>query len=204
MTKKLKNSINNAQEARENLEIFLQDLLEEQELHIELELRVNTVQNKCIGFAVDFNDNLVFKNFYNEGTYDVVIKVPYSFLENNLRLSMFNKSKEYDTLVKDGIIVEDTNILLSKFQINNFDILNDPTFYYSKFYYIDNDTGLHEEVKQGFWVNSTLGLKFIKPFIEWYQENTTKNISVAQSLEFMTTKQDEEFYKELLTKIKKI
>lgn len=204
MTKKLKNSINNAQEARENLEIFLHNLLDEQELHIELELQVNTVQNRRIGFSIELNNILVFENFYSKGDHSVDLRVPYRDLDNQLRLSMFNKSMEYDTLVKDGIILEDTNIIIRKFQINNFDIINDPAFYYNKFYYTDNDTGQDTEVKQGFWTNSTLGINFTKPFIQWYQENTTKNISVAQSLEFMTTKQDEEFYNELVDKIEKI
>ena len=204
MTKKSKIFINNAQEARENLEIFLQDLLEEQELHIELELQVNTVQDRSIGFSIEINNKLVLKDFFKKGTHSVDLRVPYEDLNNHLKLSMFNKSRENDTLVQDGKIVEDTNILLNKFQLNNFDILNDSSFYYNKFYYTDNDTGQNEDVKQGFWTNSTLGICFTKPFIEWYQENTTKNISVAQSLEFMATKQDEEFYQELVTKIKKI
>lgn len=204
MIKKSKNSINNAQQARENLELFLEKLLDEQELHLSLELEVSTAKDSLVGFTVEFNQNSVFKIFYTKGIYNVDLHLPYDCKENEIKLTMFNKSKVHDTLVQDGLIVEDTNIQIIKFHINNFDILGDADFYYNKFYYFDNDIGQSTQVKTGFWSNATLGLKFHKPFVQWYQEHTSKNAVVADSLEFMTSKQDEQFYQELLAKIEKI
>ena len=103
-------------------------------------------------------------------------------------------------------VTENTNSLLhiKKFFINNYDLINDHDLFNTKFKYVNNNTNKEENVSSSFWTNASLILSFTTPFTLWYQENTTKNVVISESMAFCATDQDLEYYQMAVDKVKKL
>jgi hypothetical protein len=84
----------------------------------------------------------------------------------------------------DGNITQDKCIILADLKINNFDILRDYNLFYKTVTYKNNTNGQFEDAKAGFWNNSTLVLDATIPFVNWYNDNSTKNINLSNSMQY--------------------
>ena len=163
-----------AKKAFEDFDLFFKLITEEKELDLGLDLQAN----ECNGLPylnIRINDKDLFSDYLTEGKHNLKLKyIIRDETQITLKISMLHKNPR-DTKVENGKVVKDKFIIISKFKINNFDILDDYHFFSDNFKYVNNNTQTEEEIKTGFWHNSTLSVDFDLPFVAWYQDNTTKN-----------------------------
>jgi hypothetical protein len=95
-----------------------------------------------------------------------------------------------DTLVQNDVIVKDTFLKLTDLRINNYKLLDDYEFFYNKTVYIRHSDNEKIYPSNGFWQNATLKIVFDLPFDLWYNNISTKNAVLSESLKFRTTKND--------------
>lgn len=191
----------NAEEVIHNYDAFFESLIAEDTLQLELGL----TSSECKGspkLTVKFNSNIVYSNYLPTGKH--IIKK--DFIVKNLKESMIeismSEKKIDDTIVENGKIINDKFITIESLKINNYNIMSDPELFYSRFEYRNDNTQQSENIRSGFWNNSTLLLKFRLPFVEWYQENSLRNITLSDPMKYLDNKKlvDQE-YEKLIEKL---
>ena len=174
---------------------FFKEILDDSTLRI----RLIVSASECIGlpkFTVRVNQQILLDKELSEGQHQFDLDCQTkNCKEASIEISMSGKGPK-DTIVKDGNIIKDKFIQIEKILINNYDMISDSELFYSKFKYFNNGTEVN--VTPGFWHNnSTLKLDCSLPFTLWYTENTTKNISLSNNLEFRDNKKlaEKQFHK---------
>jgi hypothetical protein len=192
----------NAEEVIHDYDAFFESLIAEDTLQLELEL----TSSECKGspkLTVKFNDNTVYSNHLPTGRHTIQKDFDVKNLkESIIEISMSDKKID-DTEVENGKIINDKFIIIDSLKINNYNIMNDPELFYSKFEYRNDNTQQTENIRSGFWNNSTLLLKFSLPFVKWYQENSLRNITLSDPMKYLDNKKlvDQE-YEKLIEKLK--
>lgn len=180
-----------------NFDSFFETLCREEFLMIELEVTAS----ECKGnprLIVGVNNRLIYSDALSEGRHHIPIEIDTKEINTvDLRISMQEKQIN-DTLVKNGDIIKDKFIKIDGLKINNYDIMADPELFYKKFEYINDNSGILESVKSGFWTNASLILRFDIPFTQWYQEHSTKNINLAEQMKYL---ENDELLAEQYTKL---
>lgn len=106
----------------------------------------------------------------------------HSFVFDNLNIDLYNKflirftnKNSGDTIVdQQGCIIKDKFLEITKFTVNDIDLLDDIEFFQSYVEYVENDKTVMP--KFGFWFNNaTLCLAFDKNFSSWYHKHSKKN-----------------------------
>ena len=176
-TGKSMNSTKNAQEILDNFDDFFLGLAQDNAIKIALDLEVSDTPI----MEVKVNSKEVYHSQLESGNLTVELTIaPAPIMQ--LDISMLGKTQR-DTVLVDNKIVKDKFIIIKRFLINNFDLLQDHNLFYSKFIYLDQQNN-KQEVKAGFWANNTLRLEFTSPFTLWYALNSSKNTQISQSLHY--------------------
>lgn len=190
-------NITSAEQLVTNFDSFFETLCKEEFLVIELEVTAS----ECKGdprLVVGVNNQSIYSNTLSEGKHYIPIEVDMKEINTvDLRISMQGKQIN-DTLVKNGDIIKDKFIKINGLKINNYDIMSDPELFYKEFGYINDNSGVTESVKSGFWTNASLILRFNIPFVKWYQEHSTKNINLAEQMKYL---ENDELLAEQYTKL---
>jgi hypothetical protein len=196
----MNNTFKSAEQAFNNFDMFLKNIVGNDNLQIELTVEVDNY-NSDPEFTIQLNDSVLYNNTLSQGTHKIVVDASTSE-SNCLTMTMTGKDQN-DTLVENGNIVRDKFIKLVDFKINNFDILEDTTLFHNKFWYAVDS--VVETVKPGFWNNnSCLGLEFTAPFTIWYQRESTSNTALADSLKFQNTSNHAKITAQVIENIKKL
>lgn len=171
------NSTKNAQEILDNFDDFFLGLAQDNAIKIALDLEVSDtpIMEVKVNSKEVYHSQLESRNLTVELT---IAPAPIMQLD----ISMLGKTQR-DTVLVDNKIVKDKFIIIKRFLINNFDLLQDHNLFYSKFIYLDQQNN-KQEVKAGFWANNTLRLEFTSPFTLWYALNSSKNTQISQSLHY--------------------
>jgi hypothetical protein len=174
-----------AQDAFINFDSFYDKIIN---INSYITLEMELISNECNGMphaSISVNDTELFSEELSGGSHKLSFK--YDILDQtqfNLSISMSGKNTN-DTMVDaDGNITHDKCIILADLKINNFDILRDYNLFYKTVKYKNNTNGQFEDAKAGFWNNSTLVLDATIPFVNWYNENSTKNINLSNSMQY--------------------
>lgn len=195
------NTFKSAQEAFENFDKFLEVVIGPESFEINLTVDVDNY-NSDPEFTVKLNDTIIYNDTLEQGEQSIGIKTVLDKPMNQLTFTMTGKNSG-DTLVENGQIVRDKYIKLIDFKINNFDILKDVVLFHQKFWYTVDQQA--DTVKPGFWNNNaTLGLDFAKPFTVWYQQQSTSNTALADSLKYQNTTNHKEITAQVIENIKKL
>jgi hypothetical protein len=199
------NSTKTAIEAFDNFDRLLDHLLIEKTFELGIEATVSTT-NLPIRFCIAVNDLTVADQFLETGNYSdsIMIKTAQLGKQVSLEISLSGKGINDTVVDQQGKIIKDTFVVLDKLYINNFDILSDYDFFYNKFQYVNNDNNHCENVKMGFWSNSTLRLDFDLPFAFWYANNSDKNSKLSGGLQFSDSAHSVEFLNKLIASVKKL
>ena len=152
----------------------------ESKFKIDLELLSTTIDSNPPMVEIIYNDQVLFDNCLPNGLHRLsfTCDTPADNL-TNFSIRFYNKLPSDTVVDAQGNIVQDKFIELKKLQINKFDLLNDPEFFYNQFNYSVN--GSRSDVKPGFWFNeSVLSLSLNQPFDFWYccTSNKHSNFSV--------------------------
>lgn len=154
--------------------------------YITLELEL--VSTECNGMptaSISVNDIELFSEELPTGSHKLSFKYDISDqTQFNLSISMSGKNTNDTKVDADGNIIQDKCIILADLKINNFDILRDYNLFYKTVKYKNNTNGQFEDAKAGFWNNSTLVLDATIPFVNWYNDNSTKNINLSNSMQY--------------------
>lgn len=196
----MNNLINSGEQAFNEFDSFFNFLTQDENLSIDL----TVVSSECNGsprLDVEVDGITISSLVLSEGQHQLQLSHPVKDKSSAcIKISMTGKSNR-DTQVVDGKIVKDKYILIERLLINNFDITADPDLFFGKLKY-SNNQGLFEPVKNGFWQNSTLHIECALPFVLWYQENTKKNIDLAENLVFQDNKElAAQQYEKLVSKL---
>ena len=183
--------MNSAINVFENLDTFLTSLFAKEELLVEVELDVNCVGDP-VNFKIELNNQVIHNNSYVSGTYQIILKSKQAD-KNCLSLELYNLNK-----IKD----HQSFITISKFYINNYDILTDYDFFRTHIDYSVRKK--HETPKPGFWNNACMKLNFDFPFSIWYHNTSNKSTSIAENLKYTRSMIYDKERKELLDKVKKL
>ena len=184
-----------AEHSFENYDNFLLSILPNK-IKLELDFDIQ-VLNDPPGFTILFNQDVVYYSKLVEGSHNLIFELnPLS--TNVLELSMNGKTVD-NLLINDGKIIRDTFIEIKKILINDYDLLEDFSFFYNKFEYYDNETKIKEDTKTGFWQNKTLHLTFDHPFERWYNKHSDKNATLDNTdLEFSSLNYSEQLSEQLV------
>ena len=195
------NTFKSAQEAFENFNTFLAGVIGPESLAVDLKVDVDNY-NSDPEITVKLNDKIIYTNTLGQGEHSISIRAVLDNPTNRLAFTMTGKNTG-DTLVENGQIVRDKYIKLIDFKINNFDILKDVVLFYQKFWYTVDQHA--DTVKPGFWNNNaTLGVDFTRPFTLWYQQQSTSNTVLADSLQYQNTTNHKEITAQVIENIKKL
>jgi len=197
----MNNLIDSGEQAFNEFESFFDLLIQDNSLSIDLTV-LSSEYNGCPRLEIQVNDIVISSQLLSEGYHRIQLTQPVNNKSSaHIKISMSEKSL-LDTHVVNGQIVKDKYILIEKLIINNFDITTDFDLFYNKLRYTNNQ-GLDEPVKNGFWHNNnTLHIECSLPFVLWYNENTKKNINLAENLIFQDDKGlAEGHYKNLVSKL---
>lgn len=191
---------NSAQQIFDNFDLFYDFILIDKYIKLEVDIisnRGETDPHLCISI----NDTVLFSDNVSSGIHTLILEYP---TENEkdicLKIGMSGKTAN-DTIVENNEIIQDKFIELTGLKINNFDLFTDYDLFYSKFKYSNNDTQQLTNINSGFWSNSTLMLTATLPFTTWYNNNSTKNINVADSLRNRTNNLTDTTYQKLVKNI---
>jgi hypothetical protein len=158
------------------------------DLVLELEYESDAVSEGAF-FCVTFNDTVIKKISLTEEKSKICLNLIPTKGHQVLELSMSAKGPN-DTLVQNDVIVKDTFLKLTDLKINNYKLLDDYEFFYNKTVYIRHSDNEKIYPSNGFWQNATLKITFDLPFDLWYNNISTKNAVLSESLKFRTTKND--------------
>jgi hypothetical protein len=173
-----------------------------------------------------FNDDCFFDQLFNDKT--VNLQIEFQILDNDSELDVSvqlnNKVIVYKKCshgsftineiitvdsIKNTLVIEiaknnHSTFKLEKIIINNYDLIQDYDLFKSQVKFINNDTNTNQNVVDTFAFNASYKLEFTSPFVLWYQENTTKNVVISESMSFCATDQDLEYYQMAVDKVKKL
>jgi hypothetical protein len=96
-------------------------------------------------------------------------------LDKNKIQIKFSGKNDNDTVIDEqGNIIRDKCVIIKNFYIDDFDIFNDPEFFYKKLGYKEHDKIV--DTKHGFWIDqSEMTLSWTGVFEPWYCHNSVKN-----------------------------
>lgn len=192
--------INSSYQAFINSDLFFDKLLIDNYIKLEIDIisgRVDTDPSLCISI----NDTILFFDEVASGGHTLILEYPVTTeKEFCLKITMSGKTVR-DTEIENNEIIRDKFIKLTGLKINNFDLFTDYDLFYSRFKYIDNDSQQLTNINAGFWSNSTLMLTATIPFTTWYNDNSTKNMNIADSLKYRADGLTNETYQKLVKNI---
>lgn len=194
-------SFKSAEEAFDNFDSFLNNLVDRGPLHIDLTVEVDNY-NSDPTLVIELNHCILYNQSLSKGIHHVDISTDDFSDSNQLKFSMLGKA-DNDTLMENNIILRDKFIKFVDFKINNFDILADLVLFQTQFWYTVSNQPTH--VSSGLWQkDSVLGLDFTMPFTLWYQQVTTKQTALPESLRFQSHGDTAELSKQLIENAKKL
>lgn len=165
------NSMPSAINSINNIDNFLDTLTESQTITVKVGLAATI--SKPVEFIIKFNDRVITHQTISASSDILNTFSVDSNKENTLELTLAGKRHEHTVVNDQGEIVEDSFIMLSKLEIDSYDILADDEFINI------NSYSPVQPFYKGFWHNSTFGLTIKTPFIDWYNQQTTRNITVV-------------------------
>lgn len=157
-------------------------------LVLEVEYESDTVSSDAT-FVIAYNSVEIKKINITRETSRLMLNLIPGNGSQVLELSMSGKGPN-DTLVQNDLIVQDTFLKLLDLKINNYKLLDDYEFFYNKTLYTRHSDNQTIQTSNGFWENATLRIEFDLPFDLWYNNTSTKNAGLSDSLKFRTTKND--------------
>lgn len=184
-----------------NCDDFISSLMPT-DLLIEVEYESDSV-HKDTKFHIRHNNKTVYDCFLKNETNSIKLNLISNSKKQTLEMSMLNK-KLNSTVVDNGVIVKDTFIKLLGFKINNYDILGDINFYQKMLTYKIHQTDEYLVPMSGFWEDATIILEFDNPFDLWYNNVSTKNAVISNSLKHQSTNNLDVLIKELEENIQKL
>jgi hypothetical protein len=192
-------------EAFNNIDSFIDSLVAEDKIKFSIAVEVDNFHDPNINntdpqLSIVANDTLIYDQCLTQGQHQISLEFN-SQLNNQIVVSMKGKNLS-DTLVIDNEIVRDRSIKILSFSINQFDLMQDPDFFYKELWAKELEQSI--PVNSGFWSNSELGINFISPFILWYQERTTKNSTVTAELELQNPGNYKKSLDQLLLSLEKL
>lgn len=192
-----------AQQAFNDFDRFLNELMTENEREHEFEIHVTSQSsNGDPHLEVRVGDEVKFSADLPAG--DHVIRFQHQHQPNSpmpLTMEMSGKG-EYDTQIDEqGNIIADKNIQFNLLKVNKYDLLVDYDFVrtYGKYQTDRGDTDL----KYGLWSNGTITIPFETPVCYYYNTRSTKNRKIGGALSVTDRSYDEE-KSLLLTQLKKL
>lgn len=192
--------LSNAGEALENFDSFLLSLFDDTGTNLLIEVE-SSESNGAPDLIVTLNDQTIFCQEIAAGVHSYSIAMPCQ-RNNRLSLAMTNKMP-YDTVVDNGVIVQDKWLKLHKLEINGYDLVTDYDFFNNFFKY--RTDGLESSPMPGFWHNSQLELIFDSPFALWYTALSKKFVAdeiAGRVVELSAIVDIEEKIKKSLTTLK--
>ncbi len=155
-----------------NIDNFLDSLVEDQPITIKIGLSATV--SKPIAFTIKFNGQVIKEQTISTSSDSLNTFTLDTTKENTLELIMHSKGPNHTVVNDQGEIVEDSFIILSKLEIDSYDILADDEFINNNSIYTPGET-----FYKGFWKNSTVSLNIKTPFVDWYNEQTKLNTTVG-------------------------
>jgi hypothetical protein len=194
--------ITTSQQVFKNFDQFFDQLITNNDVKLTLNVSAYN-SNGSPQLVIHFNNETVYDQALTAGEHTINLELSGS-TKNCLSIGMMGKLPT-DTEVRDGKIIADKYISINGLYINQFDLLGDVDFYYNHFEYV-NEIGQPESVKPGFWANSRLILRFDSPFLLWYNNRTSKNVHISETLQYQTKEEQavEEAFDKLLTSLTKL
>ena len=176
MVIKSMNSMPSAIDSINNIDNFLDSLTERQIATIKVGLAATI--SKPVEFIIKFNGQVI-----SQQTLSASLEVLNTFTvdcnkENTLELTLEGKGDTHTIVNDQGEIVEDSFVMLSKLEIDSYDIFADDEFINNNSTYTPVQT-----FYKGFWHNSTFSLTIKTPFMDWYNQQTTRNTTVVSDQE---------------------
>lgn len=164
--------LSNAAAALENFDDFLISLFDDVDSTLLIEVE-SSESNGAPNLVVTLNDHTLFCQEIAAGihSYNMILPCQHN---NKLSLAMTNKMP-FDTIVDNGVIVQDKWLKLHKLEINGYDLVTDYDFFNNFFKY--RTDGLESSPMTGFWHNSQLELIFDSPFALWYTALSKKFVA---------------------------
>jgi hypothetical protein len=204
-TNSTKTIFKTGKEAFNNIDSFIDSLAAEDKIKFSITVEVDNfhdpnIDNTDPQLLIVANDTLIYNQYLTQGQHHISLEFD-SQLNNQIVVSMKGKNSS-DTLVIDNEIVRDRSIKILSFSINQFDLMQDPDFFYKQLW--AKELGQPISVNSGFWSNSDLGINFISPFILWYQDRTTKNSTVTAELELQNSGNYEKSLSQMLIALEKL
>jgi tRNA A37 methylthiotransferase MiaB len=186
-----------AEETFNNFEIFLQKILKEDQLEIELDIEASGVIDQPT-LILDINKQNIFKEKLADGFKNLKISYDIKNLKKiTLDISMEGKKKN-ETIFKDGKIIKDKFIIIKNFKVNKFNLLIDREFLHNYTEYL-NEKKEKKQFTNGFWTNSKISLEFDLPFSLFYNSRTKKNINLNNTpLEYGEDVKDPDVFNKFL------
>lgn len=181
--------MNSAAEAFLNDNLFFDQLFKDDNINLHLEFEIINEDSE-LNLNIGLNDKLIVDNKYFSGSHVINETVQVDNGKNTLSITI-TESKQ-------------TTFKLKKIIINNYDLIQDYELFRSQMNFINIDTNQSENVTDTFAFNACYTLEFTSPFTTWYQENTTKNVVIAESMSFCATDQDLEYYQMAVDKVQKL
>lgn len=170
------NSMPSAIDNINNIDNFLDSLTESQTITIKVGLAATI--SKPVGFIIKFNDQVITQQTLSASS-DILNTFSVNFnRENTLDLTLEGKGDNHTVVNDQGEIVEDSFVMLTNLEIDSYDILADEEFINVNSTYIPV-----QPFYKGFWHNSTFSLTIKTPFIDWYNQQTTRNTTVVSDQE---------------------
>lgn len=159
-------------ETLNNIDDFLDSLVDVKPLIIKIGLSATI--SKPVVFTIKFNDRVVTQQTLSASLDTLHTFSVDSNNENTLELTLEGKGDEHTVVNDQGEIVKDSFVILSKLEIDSYDILADDEF-------INNNSTYTpvQRFHKGFWYNSTFSLTIKTPFLDWYNQQTTLNIETT-------------------------
>jgi len=196
----MSNLTNSGEQAFRDFELFFNSLIQDSNLTIDLTV-LSSEYNGAPRLKIQVDDVIISSQLLAEGYHQIQLTHPINEKSAvHIKISMSEKSSD-DTKIVNDQIVKDKYISIERLLINNFDLTADVDLFYSKLRYTNNQ-GVDEPVKKGFWNNNTLHIECSLPFVLWYNENTKKNINLAENLIFRDDKDLAEVqYEKLVSKL---
>ena len=170
------NSMPSAIENINNIDNFLDSLTESKTVTVKVGLAATI--SKPVEFIIKFNDQVITHQTLSASSDILNTFSVDSNKENILELTLQGKGDNHTVVNDQGEIVEDSFVMLSKLEIDSYDIFADDEFI--------NNNSTYTPVQpfyKGFWHNSTFSLTIKTPFVDWYNQQTTRNTTVVSDQE---------------------